>query len=423
MTNWLGNPRKIRRPAPWVANLGAIWAAQMISAIAFSFLMPFIPLYVQYLGVPDLNEAARWAGLISAATAISMTVVQPFWGNLADRIGRKPMVVRSTIGGCLIVTLMGFASSPEELVILRFIQGAVTGVVAAATALIATSAPKERLGFALGMNQVALFVGTSIGPLVGGVIADTLGYRAAFYAAGVLLGLAGIVVIFVVREDFVPPPKGQAKMGIIASTRECLKLAMFPILISIGFLIQLGGVVVSPILSLFIGELSVSANVATVAGSVLATTGIVSAASAVFIGRISDRVGHEKILPVCLIGAAISYFPQAYVTEVWQLAVLRMILGAFIGGMMPSANALVANLVPRERRGAAYGLTAMANSFANGIGPISGALIATQWGMRSVFLATGALFAFAFVWVWLSFRRMRLAASAKPSIESAVGRK
>lgn len=392
----------------WKRNLAALWIAQTMTMVAFSFILPFIPLYVQTLGVKGTTEAAQWAGLISAASALSMAVAQPIWGNMADRVGRRPMVIRSMVGGSIVVTLMGFATSPEHLLILRFIQGTVTGVVSAATALVATSAPKHRLGFALGLMQVALFVGSSVGPLVGGLIADTFGYRTAFYTSGVLMMMGGLVVITFVRENFVRPPASATRRGVVAESRALLAMGVFPILVGVIFLIQLGGVIVSPVLSLFIADLSGAENAATVAGTVLAATGAVSAVSAIGIGRISDRVGHAVILPVCLLGAAISYVPQALVHQVWQLLLLRMLLGVFLGGLMPSANALVAAMVPAERRGAAYGLTATANALANGVGPLSGAGIATHWGMRAVFVATGALFAVATGWVGFGLRRQKL---------------
>ena len=388
----------------WQRNLAAIWIAQMVSGMAFSFVLPFIPLYIQTLGVEGTTEAIQWAGLISAATALSMTVVQPIWGTLADRYGRKPMVLRSTFGGFVVVGLMGFATSPEQLLALRFIQGTITGVVAAATALVATMTPKARLGFTLGMMQVALFVGTSVGPLVGGYIADTVGYRASFFAASAFLFAAGVIVVAFVREDFVPPTKDNKGPGVIAGSRALLALQGFAVLLGVVFLIQLSGVIVGPVLTLFIAELSGRENAATAAGIILAATGVTSAVSAVVLGRLSDRVGHVRILLVCLLGAAATYFPQSLVVSAWQLLVLRMLLGLFIGGLMPSANALVAARVPAERRGSAYGLTAMAGSFANGVGPLAGAAIATHFGIRAVFVATSCLFVACWGWAAAGLR-------------------
>ena len=403
----------------WQRNLATLAIAQTVSMVAFSFVFPFIPLHIRDLGVGDTAAAARWAGLISAASMLSMAVTQPIWGSLADRVGRKPMVLRSMLGGAVLLALMGFAQTPEQLLVLRFIQGGITGTVAASNALVATGTPKERLGFALGVMQVAVFLGNSIGPFLGGVIADTWGYRLTFGAAGVLLVLCSLFVVFACDERFVRPPAGSPREGVISSGRTLLALPIFPVLASVVFLISFGGMVVSPVLTLFIADLSSSDNVATAAGGVLAAAGAMSAIAAFTIGRLSDRVGARVILPICLIGAAIAYFPQAAVTNIWQLLGLRMLLGIFLGGLMPTANALIAGLVPRERRGSAFGFTAMASCTASAIAPLTGAAIASGLGMRWVFLFTGVLYSAAFLWTTVAFRRLGAAERAKRA-ETAV---
>jgi len=402
----------------WRRNLAAIWIAQVLSSIGFSFVFPFMPLYVQELGVHGVAEAAQWAGVITAASAISMTFAQPIWGNLADRRGRKGMLIRSMVGGGIIISLMGLAQSPVQLVILRFVQGSITGVAAASNALIATSTPKHRLGFALGLQQVAMFAGASLGPLVGGIAVDTFGYRISFYGAGLFLLLGGIIAIAFVRENFVPPPAGEKRPGLWAESRSLLAISVFPILISVVFLIQLAAMIVSPVLSLFIADLSENENVATLAGMIFAVTGLVSAMSAVFLGRIGDRIGSTVVLPVCLLGAAVAYVPQTFVQQVWQLFLLRAVLALFLGGLMPSANALVASVIPQARRGSAFGLTAMASAAAFAVGPLSGAAIATHLGMRAVFLTTGILFIMALAWVSMGFRRFDLThAEPEPDLD------
>ncbi|MDA8219492.1 MAG: MFS transporter [Dehalococcoidales bacterium] len=394
--------------ANWQRNLVALWIGQFLIMVAFSFFFPFIPLYVQTMGVNGTAEAAQWAGLITAASAVSMSIAQPIWGNLSDRWGRKPMVIRSMISGGIITAIMGFATSPLQLLLLRFIQGGLTGTVAASNALVATSAPKHRLGFALGLMQVAYFSGTSIGPLGGGLLADYLGYRAAFYVSGVLMLLGGVIVIFFVRERFTPPAADVPRLGLWKESRSLFALAIFPLLVAVIFFIQLGSVIVTPVLTLFISELSQGSNAATLSGFILALTGGVSAVSALAIGRMGDRIGHTIILPICMAGAALSYFPQAMATEVWQLLILRMLLGVFLGGLMPSANALVAGLVPKDHRGAAFGLTAMSSSLANAVGPLSAALVASTLGLRAVFFTTGLLYTLAWGWVTMGLARQNL---------------
>jgi MFS transporter, DHA1 family, multidrug resistance protein len=389
----------------WQRNLVALWIAQTLTMIAFSFVFPFIPLYVQSLGVKGTAEAAQWAGIIGAAAAISMSVAQPIWGNVSDRVGRRPMVIRSMLGSSIITVMMGLVTSPEQLVVLRFIQGGISGTVTASNALAAASAPRHRLGFVLGVMQVALFSGTSVGPLFGGVIADTFGYRASCFGAGILMLVGGLIVTIVVKEDFTPPKPEAPRRGVIQESKALFRMPVFPILIGIIFMIQMGGTIISPIITLFIASMSGDNNAATVAGLVLAAGGAVSAVSAFSIGRVSDRLGHSNILLVCLLGASLSYFPQAFVSELWQFFLLRLLLGFFLGGLMPSANALIAGTVSNDRRGAAFGLSATATSAANFIGPLSGAGIATVWGMHAVFFSTGILFAVALVWSRLVLQR------------------
>ena len=384
--------------------------------MAFSFILPFVPLYVQVLGVADVTEAAQWAAWISAASALSMVVAQPIWGVIADRYGRKPMLLRSMVGGAIVIGLMGFAQTPLQLLGLRFLQGAVTGVVAAATALVSSATPKHRLGLILGLMQVAMFVGTSVGPLIGGLIADNIGFRYTFYAAAGLLVMAGVVALLFVNERFVPPVRVASSGGMLAGSRALIGLSMFPAVVVVIYLIQAGQVVVSPVLPLYIAHLTGTANAATVAGIVLAGTGVASAVSAILIGRASDRLGPLRVLPVCLLGAALTYVPQAFVANVWELVVLRVALGAFLGGLMPAANALVATVVPSERRGAAYGLIGAANALANGTGPLLGAMIATQFGIPEVFVAAGAVYGLGAAFVGHSARgRPRRPTAGRPA--------
>jgi DHA1 family multidrug resistance protein-like MFS transporter len=379
-------------PTAWKANLAALFIGQTCAMIAFSFVFPFIPLYVRALGVADTASAVRWAGVIGASAAVSMAITQPIWGSLADRYGRRVMVLRSIAAASITLVLMGFARHPSHLLVLRLLQGAFTGTVAASNALVATSVPRERLGYSLGLMQVALFSGTSVGPLIGGLIADRLGYRAACLAAGALMLVSLLLIVTFVHESFTPPRADGPRPSVLANSRQLLAVPGLVLVMGLSFLIQYGNTVVSPILALFIHELANGVNAASTAGAILAATGVASALAAIAIGRLGDRVGHRKLLPLCLLGAALACIPQAFVRSPGELFALRLVLGLFLGGLMPSANALLAGLVPAHRRGSAFGLGATAVALANAIGPLSGAFMGGALGMRSVFFATAALY-------------------------------
>lgn len=379
-------------PAAWQFNLFALFVAQACAMIGFSFVFPFIPLYVHDLGVANSADAARWAGVIGAAAAMSMAAVQPFWGSLADRHGRRLMVLRSIVAAGITLMLMGLARHPWQLLVLRILQGAFTGTVAASNALVATTVPRERVGSSLGLMQVALYTGTSVGPLVGGLIADHWGYRASCFAAGGLMFVSLVLVLGFVRETFTPPTASSVHRGVWADNRRLLSVPGLVLVMGVAFLIQYGNSSVAPILTLYVHELANGVNAASTAGAILAGTGVASAVSAVLVGRFGDRYGHRRLLPICLLGAALTSFPQALVREPSQLFLLRLALGFFLGGLMPNANALLAGLVPARRRGAAFGLCATAVALANAAGPLSGALLGGAFGIRSVFGVTALLY-------------------------------
>jgi DHA1 family multidrug resistance protein-like MFS transporter len=325
------------------------------------------------------------------------------------------------ISASVILGLMGLATKPWHILALRLLQGMLTGTVAASTALVATTVPKQRLGFGLGLIQVAMFGGSSLGPLFGGIIADHFGFRASFGASCLLALAGGLTVITLVQEDFTPPQATAKRRGVIAESRVLLALAGFPAIIVVIFLIQFGNTIIAPVLSLFIKEeLAAGADPATMAGLVMGATGAVSATAALLLGRYGDKVGFRALLPVCLLGSAIAYIPQAFVHRAWQLLVLRMILGAFLGGLMPTANALLARRASPDQRGAAFGLAATSNSLGFAAGPLSGAFIATHLGMRAVFLATAAMFLAGWVVVAAVFRGKIGAAMLTVGDEEAI---
>jgi DHA1 family multidrug resistance protein-like MFS transporter len=380
----------------WNVTLYAVWFGQILALIGFSSRVPFLPFYLGDLGVPDVAGQTLWSGVINAAGAATMAITAPLWGLLADRYGRKPMLMRGLFGGALTVTLMGFATAPWQLVALRVLEGSMTGTVAAAAALVATSAPRKRLGYALGMVQTAVFAGAAGGPLFGGFIYDWVGARVAFWLAGAMLFTGGVIVALFARERFARSPRqALAETGRWQrwqdSTAFLFSMAMLTMLAAI-LVVRMIAMAMQPILPLFVEQLIPgNPDVASVAGIVLGASGFTSALAAAYFGRLGDRIGHRRILAISLVAAGIVYLPMAIVRDPWQLALLQGLMGVAAGGLIPSANALVAHLTPVEKRGAVFGLTAALSGVGGFIGPLLGAVLATSLGFRATFVASGAL--------------------------------
>ena len=262
------------------------------------------------LGIATRGSVEFWSGAVFSAQAFVMMLAAPIWGSLADRYGRKPMLVRATLGGAVLMILMGLAQSAEQLTVLRAIQGGVTGVISAATALAASTVPKEKSGSAMGLLQMGRWGGIALGPILGGIIGDAFGFRESFYITGVLLGAAGLAVLFWVREDFQPLPQTK-RTGFFASYRALIVAPGMGGLYGLTFLRMLGRTVLTPIAPLFVVALiGQERGAATITGLFIGSAALTSALSSVYLGRLGDRRGHGRVLVVSAALAALFYLPQ-----------------------------------------------------------------------------------------------------------------
>ncbi len=371
----------------------------MFAIAGFSTSTPIIPFFLEDLGLRDPDQLKLFVGLTQAIPAVSLAVMAPIWGSIADNYGRKPMLLRAMFGGTLIMILQGFATSPWHLLALRTLQGAITGTVAAAMVFVASSAPDEERGYSLGMLQMAIFLGSSLGPLLGGYLSDAYGHRVNFFATAILLFISGLVVSLFAVDDFVPPPHRKSIRRSLIPDFSPLTgsgaLALWTLLAVVAA-DQIAASIVSPFLPLFIKGISSSADrIASDTGLILGLGAVAASIAAVLIGKISFRLGYRRTLVFCMGGAAVFSFPQAFVRTTTQLLTLRIISNFFIGGNMPSVNALIAIRTPKEKQGSIYGLRSSVASIGAGLGPVIGTLVALSFGYPAVFIATGIVLAFS----------------------------
>lgn len=379
----------------WHRTLYIVFFAQLMTAVGFSSIFPFLPLYVEDLGSATSLSTELLSGLVFSAQAFTMMLASPVWGALADRHGRKLMVERAAFGGALLLLLMAFVRSAEQLVALRAIQGLVTGTLAASNALVAASVPRERTGYAMGLLQTALGTGVAVGPLIGGAAADAFGYRAAFYLTAALLFLAGLLVLFGVREEFEPlRALGEGDAGLFGQWRGILSQQGIAIGYSTRFLTDLGRMMIVPIAPLFIQSLMLDrSHLNIVTGLVVGTASATTTLSAVWLGRLSDRVGHRRILTPSILLAGLAYLPQSLVTSPWQLLALQALMGVALGGVIPTISALLARYSTEGQEGAVYGLDNSVQAAARALAPLAGAGVALAFGLRATFIASGLLLA------------------------------
>lgn len=377
----------------WQKNLYTIWVAELFAIMGWGVIQPFIPYFIQDLGVTDLAQVEFYSGLALTVHALALTISAPFWGALADRFGRKIMVERSMISGAVLYFLMSFVQDVPSLLFLRFLTGALTGTVAAATTLVASSTPRDRAGYAMGMLQMAIYVGALLGPLMGGVIADAWGYRAAMQVTGGLWFFTTLLVHFMVHEEFRPVSRKADGGGSWGGLRLALASSVLVSIFVVRILTRTGDRVMMPVMSLFIQSLlEPGAPVAFITGLVTAAAAGASAVGAVLLGRLSDRFGSRNVLLVCITAAAAAYLPHYFVADVGQLTGLQIVVSFFLGGTLTTVSTLLASLAPEGRQGAVYGLDTSAASLGNAVGPMLGAGIAISLGIRAGFLFVAGFF-------------------------------
>ncbi len=378
----------------WQRTLYTLAFVQFVSAVGMSSIFTFLPLYVEQLGSAAGLSVELLAGLVFSAQAFAMMLAAPIWGALADRHGRKMMVLRATWGGAAVIALMGFVRSAEELVLLRALQGLITGVFTALTALVTASVPRQRAGYALGLLQVGLWGGLSAGPLFGGFVADHFGFRASFLATAALLALAGGLTWWGVQEHFVPVPSlSTRRNGFVAAWSHVLGIYGVRMTFIARFLNTLGRTMIEPFTPLLVQQLMhTSAQTATVTGLLLAISAAAGTIAAIYLGQLGDRVGHRRVLMTVAFVAGVLYLPIAGVTSVWQLGVLLTLTGAAAGGITPTLSALLATYTEPGEEGAVYGLESAIISAGRAISPMVAAGLATWLGLRSIYVAVGIVF-------------------------------
>jgi len=389
----------------WKRNFYTLWVAQIIAIIGFQSVQPFLPYYIQELNIDNLADASIWAGYLGTVHGFSMALSAPIWGAIADRFGRKPMVVRAMVGGGVTVILTAFVGTVEQLLVVRFLHGVLSGSVTASITMVSTTTPKAHLGYALGMMSTAFMFGGAIGALIGGPAIDYFGYYNCFIASGLLVVLAGIMVQSQVREHFQRTAKA-ARKSFLNDARRVLQIGNFRVVLVCISLMQFSFAVVMPVFPLFLQELAQTTNIASLAGPIFASSMLVGGLSSAAVGRWSSRIGVQRGLVGGLAITAFFFFAEGLAPTL-KIFVTLMILGGISGGALrPLTNLLVSQIIPEEDRGKAFGVLTSASALGWGGGPAIGGYMGAHLGYRSVFFFTSALFVLVALWVWRAMRQM-----------------
>ena len=398
----------------WKVNLISVWFGCFFTGLAISQILPFLPLYVSQLGVTSHEALSMWSGLTFSVTFLVSAIVSPMWGSLADRKGRKLMLLRASLGMAIAILLQAFATNVWQLFSLRAVMGLTSGYIPNAMALVASQVPRERSGWALSTLSTAQISGVIGGPLLGGFLADHVGLRAVFIITAILLVVSFLVTLFLIKEGGRPVISKAERL----SGRAVFDSLPYPgLMISLfvtTMVIQLCNGSVGPILALFIKSMEPeSTNIAFLSGMIAAVPGVSALISAPRLGKLGDRIGTARILMATLIFAVVLFFAMSFVTSPLQLGVLRFLLGFADGAMLPAVQTLLVKYSSDQVTGRIFGYNQSFMYLGNVAGPLIGASVSAMAGFRWVFAATAIVVLINIIQLAIALRRRRQMAEAR----------
>lgn len=376
----------------WRRNLTVCVFGSFTTLVSLSMLLPFLPLYVQQLGVTSQADVVQWSAVAFGATFFGTAITAPLWGRLADRYGRKPMLVRAAIGMAIVMSLIGLARNVTDLVALRLLAGLIGGYASASIVMIGSQVPRGRAGWALGVLSTGALSGNLIGPLVGGFLPEFVGIRGTFFVGGGMIAVAALTTLLFVREDFDRASDARQRDRKNRPEGAGSKWPVIAALLMTAMMVLLANMSIEPIITVYIGDLGVPVDhQARIAGVVMACSALGSILTAARLGALADRVGGWRVIVGCLLLTAVVMVPQAFVTQWWQLAVLRGVMGMTIAGLLPAIAKLIRHSVEEHNTGKILGYLQSAQFSGQVIGPLIGGQIGAHLGLHHVFLVTAAL--------------------------------
>ncbi len=390
----------------WRRNMYVCLFGSFTNVTAMTLLLPFLPIYVEHLGVKSHAAIVQWSGIAYGVSFLGAGVLAPVWGRFADMYGRKLILMRASLAMAICMSLIGVSQNIWQLVALRLLAGLLGGYASGAVVLVATQTPKERAAWALGTLSTGTMAGTLLGPLIGGVLPGLIGLRETFFLTGAAIFVAFIATCLLIHEDPASIP-GRARRVAGAWSMIPDRRPIVAMLVT-AMLLMLAAMSIEPIITVYVAQLVPEESVVFTAGLVMAASAVGSVLAAPKLGRLADRVGPWNLVIGSLVVCGVLLVPQAFVTNAWQLIVLRFLMGMSLAGLLPSINATIRHNVPAGGAGMILGYSTSAQYAGQVLGPLAGGFAGGHFGMRSVFLATTVIMFCGAAYNWVVSRRVVL---------------
>jgi MFS family permease len=383
----------------WRRTFWVVFFANLISGVGISSFLPFFPSLLEELGLEDEHARAVWSGVLFGAAPLSAAFMGPVWGSVGDRYGRKLMVVRALLGLALFAGAMTWARSAWELLLLRIGQGVFSAYIPPSLTLVSISVPRELQGRVTSWVQAASTVGTIAGPLCGALLLASLGRTGVFVSVAASAGLGALLVALFAHEDRekLASPAPLALEGLLRATWGDLATLLALPGLRAGLLVyaavHLAFGATSPLLELFVEQLSGSPRVEGLTGTLFSSVALASILATPLWGRWGDLAGHERALRLSALLSALTLALHALVPGYAWLLLARSAFGLASPGASTAAFGVAATESALDKRGAAMGAMFSARAFAVSLGSLTGGALAALLGMRGLFVAAGGLIA------------------------------
>lgn len=393
----------------WKKNLIVVWLTQFLAIGGFAFSMPFVPFYIQELGIKDEIALNQYVAIFGALAPLTLAIFSPIWGAVGDRYGRRLMLLRANFAAAIILTMMGMVDNVFWLLILRAGQGVFTGTMTASQTLVSVNTPEEKHGLALGSLSAAIFSGALFGTFIGGVFAEIFGYRGAFYISGGLLLISSFLVLFGVKEDFHRPEKNRVKTTKKADLKTFIKnigpaVPILILLLFMSFTRQFDNVFLPLLVQNIQGSIKGSAYITGLLGAIGGVAGFLAG---IIMGRLSDRISPPKIAMISALFAGLFMLPQAIAISFTPIFITRFGMIFFSGGLDPVLQVWLAKVTPQRLRGSIFGWAGSAKAIGWMFAPIASGTVATYLNIRWIYWIGSALFLMLIPMIWQVVRYLK----------------
>jgi DHA1 family multidrug resistance protein-like MFS transporter len=382
--------RRVESLEEWKRTMWILWAGVLMCSASYTMSVPFLPLFLFDLGV-DESSVHIWAGVIYSSAFIIGAVMGPFWGGIADKYGKRKMVIRAGISLCIIYALLSIVQTPWQLLMLRLLHGLMSGFVPASMSIVASRTPEKEMGWSLGMMHGGAMFGTIMGPLMGGLLADWFGIRHSFIASSIIM-LAAVLAVIVFVTEGKAESGANKRVGLLETFKSAgTNKALLHLLILL-IIYQLSINMIQPLLTLHIANMQGKLQGAVLtSGIVFSIIGIAGIIAAPVWGRIGQALSYQRSLFICMFCAGCVISGQYFVDKLWLFTVVQFMFGLFIAGISPAVNTLVVASTDKSFRGRSFGLMTSANQTGAMLGPLIGGLLGSLFGIHWVFVATGVI--------------------------------